>query len=618
MPDESLYWRVWAPFAKSVDLVLISPDNRRVFSMTPEQHGYFFHREPHISDGQLYAYRLDGGAERPDPASRSQPHGVHQASAVVKLEKFVWTDKRWIGMAQQDLVFYELHVGTFTPDGTFEAIIPRLAALRELGITAVELMPVGQFAGTRNWGYDGVYPYAPQNSYGGPYGLQRLVDACHAQGVAVVLDVVYNHVGPEGSYFSEFGSYYTDRYKTAWGKAINFDDRGSNAVREYVLENVRMWIEDYHFDGLRLDAVHAIYDLGARHILRDIKEKAQSVAQRRGYPAYIIAESDLNDVRLLHSPQACGYGLDAQWSDDFHHTVHAHLTGERDGYYQDYDNVQVFPKLLEKTFVIDGCYSRHRGRSHGAPVGDLPGNRFVICIQNHDQIGNRAVGERLGSLISPPAQRLAASLLLLAPYLPLMFMGEEYGEVNPFQFFCSFGDAALIESVRMGRRKEFEAFEQFGKEIPDPQSETTFKNSRLSWSWQEAHRAGLRRLYRDLLLARRSWPALRNFSDREARLLPGQQSDTILRLDRRELGKAGETLEIYFNLTGTSQSVAGVHGRDVLWTSESDKYNGQRSTANTQNELLPYECIVFGPPHLRTFLTDAGRITAENERTPRA
>ena len=350
-----------------------------------------------------------------------------------------------------------------------------------MGVTALELMPIAQFAGTRNWGYDGVYPYAPQQSYGSPYGLQRLVDACHAQHLALLLDVVYNHYGPEGCYVHEFGPYFTARYHTPWGRAINYDDRGSDAVRACVLDNVRMWREDYHVDGLRLDAVHAIFDASPRHILRDIQDIATTITQRLGRPLHVVAESDLNDVRLLLPPERGGYGLTAQWSDDFHHTVHAYLTGERQGYYSDYGRVQDFPTLFEETFVLTGGYSRHRDRCHGAPIGGLPGDRFVVCLQNHDQIGNRAQGERLGTLLSPPAQRLAASLLLLAPHLPLLFMREEYGEEQPFLFFCSFGDADLVEAVRRGRHAEFEAFHADGGVIPDPQAEATFAASCLTW-----------------------------------------------------------------------------------------------------------------------------------------
>jgi maltooligosyltrehalose trehalohydrolase len=565
--------------------------------MTPTERGYFSHTAANVAEGQRYAYRLDGGPLRPDPASRWQPDGVHHASAVLRPEAFVWSAQHWTGIARQDLVFYELHVGTFTPAGTFEAILPRLPTLRELGVTALELMPVAQFPGSRNWGYDGVQPFAPQNSYGGPHGLQRLVDACHAHGLACFLDVVYNHFGPEGNYVSEFGPYFTDRYSTPWGKAVNYDDRGSDAVRAFVCDNVRMWLEDYRLDGLRLDAVHAIFDASPRHILCDIKATAEAVGQARGWAAQVVAESDLNDVRLLLPPERGGYSLDAQWSDDFHHVVHTVLTGEQQGYYMDYGRVQDLPTLLTETFVLSGNYSRYRDRCHGAPVGDLSGERFVVCLQNHDQVGNRAIGERLGNLLSPPAQRLAASLLLLAPHVPLLFMGEEYGEEHPFQFFCSFEGQDLVESIRSGRRREFAAFHTDGGEVPDPQAEATFEACRLTWEWAaEPHKAGLRRLYQDLLMARRSWSALRDYTQRAARLLPGTQPEAILELLRGgRTPVPDKTLQAYFNLTSAPQQYPGPGALAVLWSSEVDRYHGRRQASTPLGQLLPYECVVCGP-----------------------
>ena len=545
-----------------------------------------------VRSGQRYAYRLNGGPERPDPAARWQPDGIHRPSAVLCLDDFHWTDAGWRGIPRKDLVFYELHVGTFTPEGTFDAIIPRLPALRELGVTAIEFMPVAQFSGTRNWGYDGVYPYAPQQSYGGPHGLQRLVDACHSHGLAAFLDVVYNHIGPEGSYLSDFGPYFTERYRTPWGVAINYDDRGSDEVRAFVCNNVRMWINDYHFDGLRLDAIHAIYDFSARHIVRDIKEAAEAAAKGRGYAAHIVAESDLNDVRVLLSRERGGYGLDAQWSDDFHHTAHTCLTGERQGYYLDYGQPEQLAKALTDTFVLDGGYSRSRDRSHGGSNAGLPGDRFVVCTQNHDQIGNRAAGDRLSTLLPPSAQRLVATLLLLAPYLPLLFMGEEYGETRPFQFFCSFGNPELIADVRTGRRREFEAFHKDG-EVPDPQAEATFEASRLSWSWEsDPHRSGLRLLYQDLLRARREWPALRDYVQRTARLLP--TTDHVLELTRGKSGTDSQgTIRALFNLSEREQRIPDGGDEHFRWSSEAERYHGMRNPDRSDQTLLPYECLVF-------------------------
>ena len=596
--ETAIRWRVWAPNARRLDLVLFDDSQRREMPMTAESRGHFQCQVPDISDGQRYAYRLDGGPERPDPCSLWQPEGVHGPSAVVRPERFRWTDGDWKGIPLPDLVFYELHVGTFTPEGTFESVIPRLRELRELGITALEIMPVGQFPGTRNWGYDGAHPYAAQNSYGGPHGLQRLVDACHAAGLAIFLDVIYNHLGPEGNYLGQFGPYFTDHYRTPWGRAINFDGPGSDAVRDYVLDNAGMWLEEFHFDGLRLDAVHAIYDFGARHILRAIKERAEDVAQRTGRWIHIIAESDLNDPRLLNPLQRGGYGLDAQWSDDFHHAAHAYFTGERRGYYEDFGSAAQLARALVQPFLYAGDYSAARDRKHGAPPEGLSGDHFVVCLQNHDQVGNRARGDRLTSLLrNPRKQRLASSYLLLAPYLPLLFMGEEYGEDNPFPFFCSFGDPALINAVREGRQREFA--DLVGKEpMPDPHAETTFAAARLSWSWPEgSSRAGLRRLYADLLAARRQWPALHQFDQRTARLIPYDEAGPLLELQRGEM-------TICFNLTDDAYPLLyePKNTERLLFRSESPRYSGRRAAGISPRELLDFECMVFGPANWPAFI----------------
>ena len=586
-------WRLWAPKAGRVDLILINGERRSTHAMTRQERGIFTFAQDSVDNGQRYLYRLNDVAEYPDPASRWQPDGVNQPSAVLRTEGFRWSDEGWTGVRRENLVFYELHVGTFTPEGTFDAIIPRLPALRELGITAVELMPIAQFSGDRNWGYDGVHPYAPQHSYGGPHALQRLANACHLHGLALLLDVVYNHIGPEGAYLQEFGPYFTARYHTPWGAAVNYDDRGSDPVRAFVLDNVQMWLEDYHLDGLRLDAVHGIFDAGARHILQEIQESAALIARRRGRSTHIVAESDLNDVRLLLPTDQGGYGLDAQWSDDFHHVVHVALTGEQQGYYADYVPQEHFPKVLNDTFVLNGIYSAHRDRRHGGTDAGLPGDRFVVCIQNHDQVGNRARGERLGSLISPSARRLAASLLLLSPHLPLLFMGEEYGEEHPFQFFCSFSDPTLIENIRLGRRREFEAFHAQQGDVPDPQSCATFEASRLTWAWESnSEKAGLRRLYQDLIEARRSWPALHDYAQRMARMLPDVEAGMVLELIRvNETQGSPCGVRVLFNLTDTTQTATV--SPDVLWTSESEQYHGMRRRDTPSAQLLPYECMVF-------------------------
>lgn len=561
-------------------------DERQVFTFSAEG----------IIEGQRYAFSLDGGRDLPDPASRWQPDGVHAPSAVWDPTGFSWTDGGWKGISRQDLAIYELHVGSFTNEGTFAGVTERLQALKELGVTAIELMPVAQFPGRRNWGYDGAYWYAVQNSYGGPRELQRLVDACHAAGLAVILDVVYNHLGPEGNYLSEFGPYFTDRYHTPWGRAVNYDDRGSDEVRDFVLHNVRQWVRDFHVDGLRLDAVHAIYDHSPRHILADIKRTADAEAVMSGRPVHIIAESNLNDVRLLLPPERGGDNLDAQWSDDFHHCVHTLLTREQAGYYCDFDApAPQLAKVLNSTFAYDGNYSRFRERRHGAPDSNLPGDRFIVSIQTHDQVGNRARGERLSVLVNPTSLRLAAALLMLSPYTPLLFMGEEYGEERPFPFFCDFGDPALQNAVRTGRRQEFAEFAWSG-DVPDPQNEATFLASKLAWTWPEGSwQAGLRRLYRDLLAARRRWPALRDRASRRAELIPLPEGNDVLRLVRGTGLPINEQIVAYFNLGQSQVRIPVDLEQRLLLRTEDVQYGGDTELTCQATVLNPLECSVFGP-----------------------
>lgn len=565
--------------------------------------GYYSIELAGIAYGQRYGYRLGGGPLRPDPCSVWQPDGVHRPSAVFFPDDFVWSDEAWRGVPREELVFYELHVGTFTNEGTFEAVIPRLESLRELGITALELMPIGQFPGSRNWGYDGAHLYAPQNTYGGPAGLQRLVDAAHRVGIAVILDIVLNHFGPEGNYIGEFGDYYSSRYTTPWGPAFNFDGRNSDPVRSFVLENTWHWIADFHIDGLRLDAVHAMFDNSPQHILAEIKQCADAAASQRKLGSIIVAESLMNDVRMVQPVERGGYGLDAEWNEDFHHALFAYLTGERHGKYIDFGEAPQLPHVLEHTFYLSGMYSRFRGRKWGAPVGDVSGSRFVIGTQNHDHIGNRAHGERFCQLAKPPVQRLSASLMLLAPYLPLIFMGEEYGEPNPFLFFCSFEDAGLIESVRKGRARDY----SLEGNIPDPQAESTYHASRLSWSWgDDLFQSGLRQLYRDLLQARREWLPLKNFRERSARLWPDAHHAKLLELVRGGPDGAGpQTLTCYFNLTDRPQSLpvsALPESHRPLFRSEQPRYGAVLESQTAADQLRPYECLVLGASNLTCFV----------------
>jgi maltooligosyltrehalose trehalohydrolase len=476
--EGGVHFSVWAPKASSVSLVITG--EKELFPMNAEGKGYFSTFIQGLEPGRRYCYLLNEDRPRPDPVSRFQPEGVHGPSEVIDPSQFKWEDQDWKGTPLEEMILYEIHTGTFTKEGTFEAIIPFIDYLKnDLGITAIELMPVGQFPGERNWGYDGVYLYAPQNSYGGPMGLKHLINACHRKGLAVILDVVYNHLGPEGNYLDDYGPYFTDRYKTPWGSAINFDGPESDEVRQFIINNALYWVREYHIDGLRIDAIHGIFDFSAQHILLDIQEAVQQQAMRLGRHIVVIAESDLNDVRVIDPPKSGGCGLNAQWNDDFHHCLHTLLTGERNGYYQDFGDFNQLAKALREGFVYSGQYSPYRKRRHGSSSSHISPSKFVIFSQNHDQVGNRAKGDRLSTLVSFEALKLAAGMVLLSPNIPLLFMGEEYAEEAPFQYFVSHSDQALIEAVRKGRSEEFTTF-QWSGEIPDPQDEVTFLRSKIN------------------------------------------------------------------------------------------------------------------------------------------
>lgn len=497
---------LWAPNARQVDIHLVHPSDITL-AMQPEDHGYFSFRSEQVAPGTRYRYCLDGQFERPDPASRFQPDGVHGPSEVVNAA-FAWTNDAWSGISLQQYVLYELHVGTFTPQGTFDSIIPRISDLRDLGITAIELMPVAQFPGNRNWGYDGVYPYAVQSSYGGPVGLKKLVNACHQLGIAVVLDVVYNHLGPEGNYLRDFGPYFAHAYKTPWGQAINFDGPHSDHVRRYFLENALRWIDEFHIDALRLDAIHAIVDLSARPFLQELSNSIRAKAHQLGRKVYLIAESNRNDPRVVSPREAGGLELDAVWNDDFHHSLHVALTGEQNGYYRDFRGLEDLASSFRKGFVYDGQYSRYRQRPHGSSSQRVSAHRFVVFAQNHDQTGNRAAGDRLPQLVSFEQLKLAAAAVLLSPFVPLLFMGEEYGEPAPFLYFVSHGDPALVESVCDGRKHYLAKFQWRG-DMSDPQDENTFSRSKLNWDLRTANRHRLLwNFYQQLLRLRRDVAAL--------------------------------------------------------------------------------------------------------------
>ena len=488
--DGTTLFRVWAPRAQAVEVALAG--GRATLGAAGR--GVFEGVAPAVA-GDDYRYVLDGGDPRPDPCSRFQPEGVRGPSRVVDTARFAWTDDAWAGLDHGRLVIYEIHVGTFTPEGTLAAAAARLGELRDLGVTAVELMPLATFPGERNWGYDGLYTWAPHPGYGGPQAVAAFVDAAHAHGIGVIHDVVYNHVGPGSEALDAFGPYFTDRHGTPWGRAMNFDDAHCGGVREWALQNALMWLRDYRMDGLRLDAVHAIYDMGARHLLAELADRARDASPR----ALLIAESDLNDARILRPGEVGGYGIGAQWCDDFHHSLHALLTGERDGYYRDFGSVEDLATATRGPFVYDGRYSEFRRRRHGAPAGDRPPAQFVVYSQNHDQVGNRATGDRP----PPDVRALAAAWVILSPYVPMIFMGEEDGSDTPFQYFTDHIDPAIATATRDGRRAEFAAFEGFDGEVPDPQSPETFARSTLR---PEEGEPAMRDLYRRLLELRRGLP----------------------------------------------------------------------------------------------------------------
>ncbi len=553
--DGATGFRVWAPHAEAVS---VSAGGIEVELRDVGLDVYEGVAPVGAGTDYRFVLRTPNGAQAlPDPCSRHQPAGLRGPSRVLDPAAFAWSDEGWEVPPLADLVLYELHVGTFTPEGSFDAAAAHLAELAQLGIGAIELMPVADFPGERGWGYDGVYLSAAHRAYGGPQGLARLVDAAHANGLAVILDVVYNHIGASGvSAVEAFGPYLTDRYGTFWGKAVNFDDAGSGAVREWVLQSACGWIRDFHLDGLRLDAVEAIHDESPTHIVAEIAARVH--ATRRG--AFVIAESGRGDPRVIRPPERGGWGVDAQWADDFHHSLRTLLTGQRDGYYADFGTVADLAKAFRRPFVYDGGYSPFRRRRFGAPVGDRPCSQFVVFDQNHDQIGNRAFGDRLPAEV----RALAALCTLLSPFVPMLFMGEEYGEDAPFQFFTDHIDPDIAQATREGRRREFAAFASFADELPDPQERETFERSRLTRSVHEPTAA----LYRELLAARGSLAGEAEVAyDEEARWL--------------RVARTGG--EILCNFAAVTLQLPIEEGRQVLVSTHPES----RFTGNATTVVLP-------------------------------
>ncbi|MBI2851185.1 MAG: malto-oligosyltrehalose trehalohydrolase [Chloroflexi bacterium] len=571
---------VWAPLAERVDVHLLSPDRFIPFKTT--ERGYFQAIIDGAEPGSAYFYRLNGKTERPDPASRYQPQGVHGPSQITN-SYFDWKDDDWSGIPLEEYIIYELHVGVFTQEGTFDAIVPHLPELKTLGITAIELMPVPQFPGTRNWGYDGVFLFAVQNSYGGPEGLKRLVNACHELGLAVILDTVYNHLGPEGNCLGEFGPYFTDLYRTPWGPAINFDGPHSDEVKYFFIQNALYWIKEFHIDSLRLDAVHAIVDTSAMPFLRELASSVHELGEQLKRRVSLFAESDRNDTIFVRSKESDGYCLDALWNDDFHHALHVLLTGEQSGYYQDFTGLNELNKAFTEGFVYSGQYSAFRQHRHGISSKDIPAARLVVFAQNHDQVGNRMLGERLSQLVSFEKLKLAAGVVLLSPFIPLLFMGEEYGEAAPFLYFTDNSDSELIEATRQGRRHKFSAF-SLHSEPPDPQDKTTFLRCKLNHQLRhQGQRAILNEFYKTLLKLRKDCPALAQLN-KETMQISSYESERVMTV-RRWTGL--EEILIIFNFgeshTSLRLTIPKGHWRKRLDSSET-QWMGDGSLASEQFE----------------------------------
>ncbi len=598
--NTSVEFRVWAPEKESVSLHIVSPFDR-VLPMEKDEWGYHSVTLEKGEEPFRYYYQLEGGKSIPDPASQFQPEGVQGPSETVDHEAYTWKDKGWKGLPLEETILYELHVGTFTPEGTFEAIIPRLDALKESGINAIELMPVAQFPGSRNWGYDGAYPYAVQNSYGGPHGLKTFVDACHQRGISVWLDVVYNHIGPEGAYLSQYGPYFTNTYCTPWGDAINFDGAWSDGVRDYFSNNALYWFEQFHIDGLRCDAVHTVFDNGAEHFWQLTSEKVSALEKKLGRPLYLVAESDLNSPRVVRSTEEGGYGFTGQWLDDFHHALYVKLNPADRYRYYDFGRMDQLVKAYNEGFVHSGEWVKFRKRKHGASSKGIPGDKFIAFNLNHDQVGNRVGGERLCMLVNFERVKLAAAALLLSPYVPMLFMGEEYGDDTPFFYFVSHSDKSLIKAVQEGRKEEFKDF-GFEGEIPDPQDEQTFLRSKLHWEKREApnHRI-LLDWHKTLIGLRQTNAALKNFSKEGCRA--EAISEEAFLLWRTAAGGSERLLclynlseaEISFNLPSDIKNGKKIlDSKESRWMQEGEKESHPPTLhADMTLRLLPLGVVVY-------------------------
>ena len=569
-------FRVWGPQASKLEVLV----GGKKYPLNRDADDWWSGDVQAAGPGTDYQFVIDDGNPIPDPRSQWQPYGVNGPSRLVNHAAFSWTDKHWRARPLGSSLLYELHIGTFTPKGTFLSAIEKLDYLVDLGVTHIELMPIGEFSGDWGWGYDGVDLYAPHHCYGTPDDLKTLVNTCHEKGLAVLLDVVYNHLGPTGNYLSQYGPYFTDAYNTPWGSAVNLDHKGSYETRRFFADNALMWLRDYHIDGLRLDAIHALFDKSAVNFLEFLSCEVELLSSHTGRPFVLIAESELNDPRIVTPREANGYGIDAQWSDDFHHGIHTVLTGELNGYYEEYGSIGQLAKSLQDVFIFDGCYSPHRDRMHGRPVEGLSAHHFLGYSQNHDQVGNRAQGERLSQLVSVGKQKIAAALVLTSPFVPMLFQGEEFGASTPFQYFTHHEDADLGQKVSEGRRSEFKAFGWTPDQVPDPQAVSTFQNSKLRWEEIAAEpHASMLRWYKDLIALRRECSALT-----DGRLW---QVDVEFDEEARWLVMTRGSIQVVCNFSSKSQQIPiEVTGSQVLSSAEGWKIEGKKIQ-------LPPESVVI-------------------------
>ncbi|MDQ1090310.1 malto-oligosyltrehalose trehalohydrolase [Siphonobacter sp. SORGH_AS_1065] len=606
----SCTFTVWAPEKEQMMLELVHP-KEEILPMTKSRSGYFELTLSEIEPGARYFFRPENKHHYPDPASQFQPEGVHGPSEVINHRTYQWQDQTWKGVPFPEVILYELHVGTFTPEGTFEAIIPRLKELKAFGVNAIEIMPIAQFPGGRNWGYDGVFLYAVQNTYGGPEGFKKLVDACHAEGIAVYLDVVYNHVGPEGNYLEEFGPYHTDKYCTPWGGAMNLDGAWSDAVKEFFILNALYWIEEFHVDGLRFDAIHTIFDQSAVNFWQLLHEKVHELELRLGRLVVLIAESDLNDPKVLKSVDTGGWGFTAQWFDDFHHSLYS-IIDEKEGLkrYPDFGRMDQLAKAYTDGFVHSGEFNKVRKRRFGASSVSLPGHQFIAFIDNHDQAGNRLLGERLSMLLSADRLKVAAAAMMLSPCVPMLFMGEEYAAQTPFLYFISHSKPELIEMVQKGRKEDFKSFNEGKQQVPpDPQDEKTFQDSVLNWDQRkEGKHQQMLEWYQALIQLRKTQPILQNFSRSSTQVQTIDESGFVL---IRQNSSGTHYLTAFFNLSD-QQVEAKVPHRCEQWDllvhsyetrfSESthEKTFPENVYANTSIQLLPWSVAVYMGESLET------------------